>query len=296
MAFELTSPTAAPRRPRSAATKRAPAPRKASTKRSGGKPSKQLGKRQGNQQQRRLAERRRRGGYRDGAGRPKGSRTSRRIPHRTRPAISGRDSVHVTVQVLPMRRSLRSNRASRAIMAIFRAEKDNKGFRLVGYSIRRNHIHLVCESDDARCLARGMQRLCARIARRVNRLWGRKGTFFADRYHSRVISGPRDMRNVLRYVLLNDNKDDLIDTLSRGGRFAIGGFDPLSSARWFDGWNPAEPRPPPPPTDDESRWPVTRPRSWVGSKGWRRHGLLRATEVPHAWGVEARRRLPDASR
>ena len=245
-----------------------------------------------------LSERGQRGGYRDGAGRPKGSRTSSRIPHRTRAAISERDSVHVTVEVLPMRRSLRSKRASGAIMAIFRAEKDRKGFRLVGYSLRRNHIHLVCESDDASCLARGMQRLCSRIARRVNRLWGRRGTFFADRYHSRVIASPRDMRNVLRYVLLNENKDELIDVLTRGGRLDMdgGGFDPLSSARWFDGWDPAEARPPPPPTDDERRWPVTRPRSWLGSKGWRRHGLLRATETPDSWWMKARRILGGAFR
>jgi len=257
---------------------------RAAKSRDKGRPGKQ-------HQQRGLAARGARGGFRYGAGRPKGSRSSSRIPHRCRPAISERDSVHVTVEVLPTGRSLRSKRASRAIVAIFQAEKERKGFRLVGYSIRRNHIHLVCESDDARCLAQGMQRLCSRIARRVNKLWARRGTLFADRYHSRVISGPRDMRNVLRYVLLNQHKDRLIDTLTRGGRFDVGehGFDPLSSARWFDGWDPAEARPPPPPAD-EQLWPVTRPRSWLGANGWRRHGLLRCTETPDAWWHKARRK------
>ena len=298
MASVLTCPTCAPRRRRGAASKDAAVEHNRPARQRRRQGAKRRAKRQANQQpqQMSLSERGNRGGYRAGAGRPKGSRTSSRIPHRSRPAISARNAVHVTVEVVPLRRSLRSKRASAAIMAIFAAEKDRKGFRLVGYSIRRNHIHLVCESDDASCLARGMQRLCSRIARRVNRLWGRWGTFFADRYHSRVISGPRDMRNVLRYVLLNDNKDELIDTLSRGGRFTIGGFDPLSSARWFDGWDPADARPPPPATGDQQRWPVTRPRSWLATKGWRKHGLLRATEIPAAWEREAKRRSRQPSR
>lgn len=222
-----------------------------------------------------LTQRGQRGGYRAGAGRPKGSRTSRRIPHRTRPAINEHQAAHVTVKVLPMRRSLRSQRARRALEVIFTEEKRREGFRLLQYAIRRNHIHLVCESDHSAALSKAMQRLCSRIARRINKLWGRSGTFFADRYHSRVISSPQQMRNVLRYVLLNEHKDALIE----GGRFVDGGFDPYSSARWFDGWHRTAARPPPPRVEPA----VTEPRSWLAAKGWRRGGLLRPGEIAQAW-------------
>ena len=184
-----------------------------------------------------------------------------------------------------MRRSLRSPRASRALEAIFVCEKRRQGFRLLHYCIRRDHIHLVCESDNAVALSRAMQRLGSRIARRLNQLWDREGRFFADRYHGRVITTPRDYRNVLRYVLLNFHKDALI----QDGQLLGGGFDPCSSAEWFDGWHPSarrspdgslcEARPPP-----ERREPtVTEPKSWLARQGWRRHGLLRPSELARAW-------------
>jgi len=227
-----------------------------------------------------LAQRGQRGGYRAGAGRPKGSRTSNLVPHRTRPRINKHQASHVTVKVLTMRRSLRSPRAREALEAIFTEEKRRKGFRLLHYSIRRNHIHLVCESNFTAALSRGMQRLCSRIARRINKLWGRSGRFFADRYHGRVIISPRDMRNVLRYVLLNLHKDALIE----GGRFMDGGFDPCSSARWFDGWHPAAARPPPKGVEPT----VTEPLSWLAARAWRKRGLLRPSEIAQGW-IEARR-------
>jgi putative transposase len=186
----------------------------------------------------------------------------------------------VTVKVVPVARSLRSPRARRAIEAIFVAEKQRQGFRLLHYAIRRDHIHLVCESDDTMALSRGMQRLGARIARRLNKLWERAGSLFSDRYHNRVIQTPRDLRNVLRYVLLNEHKDALL----QAGELLGGGFDPCSSAQWFDGWHPSEPRPPP----DDREPPVTAAKSWLARQGWRRHGLLRTSELAQAWVRGAR--------
>ena len=186
----------------------------------------------------------------------------------------------MTVKVVPALRSLRSPRAHAAIVGIFRAEKRRQGFRLLHYSIRRDHLHLVCEGDDTGALSRGMQRLGARIARRLNKLWGRAGRLFSDRYHGRVLETPRDMRNVLRYVLCNLHKDALLEE----GRVLGGGFDPCSSARWFDGWHPSEPRPPP-----DGREPaVTEAASWLASRGWKRHGLLRPNELAQAWVRAAR--------
>ena len=161
-----------------------------------------------------------RGGWRAGAGRPKGSRTSTRIAHRKRPRIGRHQAAHVTVKVLPLGRSLRSPRVRSALERIFAAEKRRKGFRLLHYAIRRDHLHLVCESDSTLALSRGVQRLSSRIARRVNKLWGRKGKLVADRFHGRVLKTPRELRNVLRYVLLNEDKDALLEE----GRILGGGL------------------------------------------------------------------------
>jgi REP element-mobilizing transposase RayT len=186
----------------------------------------------------------------------------------------------VTVKLVPLGRSLRSSRARSAIEHIFAAEKRRKGFRLLHYAIRRDHIHLVCESDSTLALSRGVQRLSSRIARRVNKLWARKGKLVADRFHGRVLTTPRELRNVLRYVLLNEHKDALIEE----GQILGGGFDPCSSAPWFDGWHPSVARPPPEGGDP----PVTTPTSWLARTGWRRRGLLSASEIPAAWLEAAR--------
>jgi REP element-mobilizing transposase RayT len=165
--------------------------------------------------------------------------------------------------------SLRRPRSTRLCEAVFRAECHRKGFRLVHWAIRSNHLHLVCEANERLALSRGMQRLASRLARRLNAALGRTGALFRDRYDGRVISTPRQMRNVLSYVLLNLHKDQ-----ARQGRLVCG-IDPCSSGRYFDGWADV---PRGGLADGERAPPVTVAQSWLLREGWRRHGLLRTTE------------------
>ena len=217
-----------------------------------------------------------RGGYRAAAGRKPGRRSSR-VPHVRRPDLSRHQAVHVTLHLCEGLPSLRRPRSSRLCEAVFRAERDRKGFRLVHYAIRSNHLHLVCEADHRQALSRGIQRLASRLARRLNASAERTGAWFRDRFHGRVISTPRQMRNVLSYVLLNEHKDR-----ARQGEL-IRGIDSYSSGRYFDGWADAEGVPP---LDGERAPPVAQPRSWLLRVGWRRRGLLRTTEraVPQQLG------------
>src|SRR5207247_1292169 len=103
---------------------------------------------------------------------------------------------------------------------------DEHGLRIVHFAIQSNHVHLLVEARDARSLSRGMQGLLVRIARNSNRAWKRKGSVFADRYHSRALRTPREVRNALVYVLQNSRKHGC----------HIAGVDPFTSGRDFDGW------------------------------------------------------------
>jgi hypothetical protein len=91
-----------------------------------------------------------------------------------------------------------------------------------------------------------------------------------ERYHLRVLRTPREVRNVLRYVLLNVRKHGR----PTGVRATL---DAASSARWFDGWRHAPMMP-----DEPQRGapPVARARTWLLRIGWRRHGLLDPNDVP----------------
>jgi hypothetical protein len=79
-------------------------------------------------------------------------------------------------------------------------------FRLLHFSVQRDHIHLLVEADEPLRLTRGLQGLAIRAAKSCNRALGRCGSFWADRYHSRSLATPREVRNALVYVLANVKK------------------------------------------------------------------------------------------
>ena len=207
-----------------------------------------------------------RGGVRPGAGRkPTGERAG--VSHRARAKLAARFPVHVTVRVVAGLPRLRSRRVYAALRAAFAAGCDRFGFRLTQYSVQRDHIHMIVEAKDGRALARGMQGLLIRVAKALNRLWGRKGSVFGDRYHDRVLRTPREVRSALGYVLNNARKHGL--------RLAQG-MDFFASGCWFDGWREkfrirGVPDAPP---------PLAAARTWLLTLGWRRHGLIRLDEVP----------------
>jgi len=172
-----------------------------------------------------------------------------KVPHRRRPALSARHPVHVTWRVLPHVWNLRSRRCFSRISRCFSYGRDRFGFRLVHFSVQGNHLHLVVEADDERALARGMQGLGVRIAKALNRVMGRKGTVFADHYHSRILRSPTEVANALAYVLMNF----LHHFPGEAARYAEDLRDRFSSAWREQGKDP----------------PVVAGRSWLLTVGWR---------------------------
>ena len=220
------------------------------------------------------------GGRRPGAGRKRGP-GRRRVRHRRRPALAARFPVHITLRLRDDVRRLRNFELCLQLRRVFVHCCDVGGFRICELSIQGNHIHLICEATDAAALSRGMQRLSSMLARRINKLTGRAGTVFADRYHGEIMRTPRHTRNTLLYVLQNARRHGL-----RIPAWA-GGIDPYSSAWTFDGWRDDAWRaglsPP------RGRSPTARPHSWLLREGWRRHGLIGVTEVPAAASRRASR-------
>jgi REP-associated tyrosine transposase len=209
------------------------------------------------------------GGKRKGAGRkPQSDRP--RVSHRPRPTLASRFPVHVTLRLRPNLPSLRRLAVRRVIESAFLAAKDRNGLRLIQYSIQSNHLHLVVEANDRASLSRGLQGLLVRLARGLNRLWGRKGSVFSDRFHAHILRTPREVRAALAYVLLNARKHGI----------PIVGLDPYSSGEWFDGWRDARVADPPEILD--LRTPLSAARTWLLREGWRRHGLIPLAAVSGA--------------
>jgi len=204
------------------------------------------------------------GGRRKGAGRkPAGRRSG--APHVARPEHQARHPVHVTLRAVSRLASLRRQLVFTEMGRAF-ARASGERFRVAHFSVQTNHVHLIVESADKRALSRGLAGLSIRLARAVNRVLGRRGRVWGDRYHARAMRTPREVRGALVYVLTNWRKHQA----------NARGLDPCSSARWFDGWR-ARPRDLATQGEDT---PVARPRTWLAMFGWRRCGLVDVNERP----------------
>lgn len=142
------------------------------------------------------------GGARRGAGRkPPGSR--RAGPHRARERFRGVRPVHVSLRVAPHVWNLRSERAFTVIHGAIGALRRRRGFQVVQYAILGNHLHLIAEAEGSARLSAGVRALTIRVARGLNRMMGRTGPVFEDRFHAHVLRTPTEARNAARYVANN---------------------------------------------------------------------------------------------
>jgi len=222
----------------------------------------------------------RRGGKRDGAGRPaKGERPSER--HEKREAFKASEPVHVVIRAVEAVGALRGFVAYHALRTAMVTTFKRDDFRIVHISIQRTHVHLIVEAAGRMALARGMQgfeisaarHLNAAISQRTGK--GRRGGVFPDRYYVEVLRSPRQTRRAINYVLNNwRHHGESQLRLASGWK-----VDPFSSAPSFDGFGDVDAR--------AIEWPqryvplpVWEPRTWLLSEGWRMHGLIGATEVP----------------
>lgn len=173
--------------------------------------------------------------------------------------------------------SLRREDVARIVReSIAKAHRDD--FRVIHFNVLRDHLHLLVEATGATSLARGMQGLEIRFAKRINARLGRRGSLFAERYHGRALRTPREVRTVLRYVLLNARHH----AAAHGRRLGRYWIDPFSSAIWFDGWRDS--------LRTDAPWlrslqrvvrPTASPRTWLLAGGWRRGGgPIGIDEVP----------------
>jgi REP element-mobilizing transposase RayT len=225
------------------------------------------------------------GGKRKGAGRPRAP-GRRRNWVRKRPLHAKDEPVHVTLRVSKAVGGLRRRRAYHAVRRALLTSFVRQDFRVVHVSIQRNHIHLICEADDAAALGRGMQGFQISAARRLNAAITvdrklpsvRRGVVFPERYHAEVLDSPRKVRNAINYVLNNwrhHNDDERRSPL-----------DPYASGIFFDGW--AHRTLPYAPPEGYDPLPVLYPHTWLLTAGWRKHTLIDPWETPGATRTDPR--------
>jgi putative transposase len=171
--------------------------------------------------------------------------------------------VHLTLRARAGLPSLRQQRVLASVQDAI-AQASGERFRVLHFSLQSNHMHLVVEAEDRDALGGGAHGLGIRLARAINKALSRQGTVWDDRYHTRPLTTPNEVRHGLVYVLMNVHKHE-------PGRHPA--IDPFSSAPWFDGF---EDRPP-----ARTSPPTRPPRTWLAATGWRhRRGLLSTSDRP----------------
>ena len=183
-----------------------------------------------------------RGGRREGAGRKPAPGKRAGVAHRRRFELSERLPVHVTLRVAPHVYNLRAQRSYRVVEKALRAGASRFGVGLVQYSVQGNHIHLIVEARRRVALARSVQGLSIRIARAMNRVMGKKGRVFADRFHARPLRTPTEVKRAIEYV----RQDHRRHVDSDGRRFPATWLDPCHAQA------------------------VTPARTWLLAVGWQR--------------------------
>ena len=208
------------------------------------------------------------------------------VPHRSRPAQPAAYPVHITLRsrLAPLRSQFLFPSVRLALTRAARRDPDR--FRITHYSVQRDHVHLIVEATNKRTLSSGIRSIAIRIARYVNDLLSRRGPPWADRFHSRTLTSPREVRNAIVYVLANFRKHTQHDLRP--------GLDPYSSAGAFDGWREWQPQlgTPPPFAERKARFEDDAntslsidaagfgARTWLARVGWRMHSLISISETP----------------
>jgi REP element-mobilizing transposase RayT len=158
-----------------------------------------------------------------------------------RPAHGGARNVRVADHVW----NLRSRRSCRVIEQCLADALGRFGLRVIEFTILGNHIHLIVEANSSEALSRGMQGLCIRIAKGLNRMMRASGSVFSDHFHSRVVKTPTELVRAIAYVL--GNRAPHIGAATEA--------DPYSSSSL-------------PPA--RRGLVLGRPKTWLLREGWRR--------------------------
>ncbi len=143
------------------------------------------------------------GGAREGAGR---KRSTNEQPHRQREKFSKRCPVQVTLKMKPDIQNLRRRDVYRKIEECLRQAATRDDAPICDFSVQGDHVHMLVDAANNKALTSAVRGVSIRVARAINKFWGRKGRVFNDRYHARLLRSPTEVLISRRYILNNYRK------------------------------------------------------------------------------------------
>jgi REP element-mobilizing transposase RayT len=95
------------------------------------------------------------------------------------------------------------------ILGLLAKMADRYGIEIFAFVFMSNHFHMLVRSQSLQ-LHLFMRDFQGQLARKLNRHWGRTGTFFQGRYSSTPILDDEAMVDKLRYTVCNPCESDLV--------------------------------------------------------------------------------------
>jgi REP element-mobilizing transposase RayT len=202
------------------------------------------------------------GGRRKGAGRKNVTGT---VSHGKRARVDFKKPLHLTAKVKKNSINLRTRQIFNQLKKASSAASQF-GLNAIHFALLSNHLHLIVEARDNEALERGMKSLNGRLGKFLAGIAGRR--VWNGRFHMHVLKSPTEMKNALKYVLLNFSKHERL----------IEHLDHFSSGRAFTRWREllsgrlngllkmqnVETSIP------LSDFGLSPPRSWLAREGWTR--------------------------
>jgi REP element-mobilizing transposase RayT len=145
------------------------------------------------------------GGARKGAGRKRRA-DGAKDPHIKRERFTARMPVQVTLKMRPDVANLRRKKVFKKVEVALQTGANRDDGKVCDFSVQGDHLHFIVDAANNKALTSVVSSVAIRIAKQVNKLSGRKGRVFSDRYHARVLRSPSEVRTSRHYILNNFRK------------------------------------------------------------------------------------------
>jgi REP element-mobilizing transposase RayT len=114
--------------------------------------------------------------------------------------------VQVTLKMRPDVVNLRRDDVFEKIETALRTGAQRDDGKVCDFSVLGDHLHFIVDAANNKALTSVVSSVAIRVAKQINKLTGRKGRVFNDRYHSRVLRSPSEVRASRHYILNNFRK------------------------------------------------------------------------------------------
>jgi putative transposase len=118
---------------------------------------------------------------------------------------------HVTARINNRALLLRRVEAKELFLSILRRARRKYSFRIDNFCIMENHVHFILCPQNGECLSNIMRWILGVFASALNRLVGRSGHLWGDRFHSWIIRNRRAFLEIMEYIDMNPVKAALAD-------------------------------------------------------------------------------------